>query len=236
MISVLSFFFPGRCLVCGKATGIAEGSIHAACKKALPYIRGKICRCCGRKLSDPGRDLCITCLSEKLSFSGGASVFLHEGAVREALYGMKYGNRREYAAFFAEEMAKLYREKEDEWKIDLIIPVPLHRSRKRRRGYNQAALIARRFAGITGLPVSEDLLFRRRKTGAQYRYGKTSRKENLKGAFAARGRLKKAFHVLVIDDIFTTGSTVSYCAEELLKAGAGKVFFMTASSVREKEI
>lgn len=115
------------------------------------------------------------------------------------------------------------------WEIDEIIPVPLHASRRRKRGYNQAEIIAEEIAGMTGIPVRSDVLFRIRKTVAQKRLGRAERAANLRGAFGASRRWKTGGNVLLIDDIYTTGATVERAAAVLKKAGAQNVYFLTIS-------
>ena len=116
-----------------------------------------------------------------------------------------------------------------QWDIDLIIPVPLHASRKRRRGFNQAEIIAEELSHLTGIPVRNDLLFRIRRTRPQKRLGENERRQNLQGAFAVKKTQSLPSNILLIDDIYTTGSTVERCAKMLRLAGAENVYFLTVS-------
>ena len=113
---------------------------------------------------------------------------------------------------------------------DIVLPVPLHPKRLKERGFNQSGLLAKEFSRMQGLPVSFDLLIRKNWTEPQTRLNRKERLENVKGAFslcdasAVRGR-----RVLLIDDVFTTGTTLSECAKTLKKAGASEVHVLTVT-------
>ena len=130
---------------------------------------------------------------------------------------------------FAREMAVYYGKWISSKKIEAIIPVPLHPSKKRKRGFNQAEILARELSEQTGIPVYTDVLFRIRKTSPQKMLGPGERKANLKGAFAVSAKWKACRNVLLIDDIYTTGSTIERCAGMLKKAGTENVWFLTIS-------
>ena len=127
------------------------------------------------------------------------------------------------------EMAVYYGKWISSKKIEAIIPVPLHPSKKRKRGFNQAEILARELSEQTGIPVYTDVLFRIRKTSPQKMLGPGERKANLKGAFAVSAKWKACRNVLLIDDIYTTGSTIERCAGMLKKAGTENVWFLTIS-------
>ena len=115
------------------------------------------------------------------------------------------------------------------WGIEEIIPIPLHISRRRSRGFNQAEILARELSDATGIPMRKDVLFRVKKTSPQKALGKRERRGNLKGAFAVSRTWKARKNVLLIDDIYTTGSTIEKAAEMLKKAGVQNVYFLTIS-------
>ena len=115
------------------------------------------------------------------------------------------------------------------WEAEEIIPVPLHRSRRRKRGFNQAEILARELGAAAGIPVRTDVLFRVKKTSPQKSLGKKERQANLKGAFAVSGAWNPGKNVVLIDDIYTTGATLDRAAKMLRKAGARNVYFLTIS-------
>lgn len=116
-----------------------------------------------------------------------------------------------------------------EWKIEEIIPVPLHRSRQRKRGYNQAQILAEEIGKKLEIPVKKDVVKRIQKTRPQKELGSRERIQNLKGAFGVSRSWIPKKCVLVIDDIYTTGNTIHRVAEVLKKAGVQKVYFLTIS-------
>ena len=126
-------------------------------------------------------------------------------------------------------MAQCYGDQIKRWGIQEIIPVPLHRRRQRRRGYNQAAILAEELGKLVHIPVNEKAIFRIRNTRPQKELDDAQRAGNLKGAFAVAGQKKVKPVVLVIDDIYTTGSTIQRVAKMLKTAGAEKVYFLTIS-------
>ena len=130
---------------------------------------------------------------------------------------------------FAAEMAQAYKDQVIKWGIEEIIPIPLHKSRKRKRGYNQAEIIAKCLSEKTGVSLVSDALFRVKKTTAQKKLDRQERMGNLRDAFALSERWKPVANVLLIDDIYTTGATVEQAAKILKKAGAQNVYFLTIS-------
>ena len=116
-----------------------------------------------------------------------------------------------------------------EWKIEEIIPVPLHRSRQRKSGYNQAQILAEEIGKKLEIPVKKDVVKRIQKTRPQKELGSRERIQNLKGAFGVSRSWIPKKCVLVIDDIYTTGNTIHRVAEVLKKAGVQKVYFLTIS-------
>lgn len=116
-----------------------------------------------------------------------------------------------------------------EWKIEEIIPVPLHRSRQRKRGYNQAQILAEEIGKKLEIPVKKDVVKRIQKTRPQKELGSRERIQNLKGAFGVSRSWIPKKCVLVIDDIYTMGNTIHRVAEVLKKAGVQKVYFLTIS-------
>lgn len=152
------------------------------------------------------------------------SAFVYEGPVRHAVVDLKY----EGVHAAAEQLAGLMAEALDSWNgsTDVIVPVPLHRSRRRSRGYNQSALLARAYARRTGLLVDESLLIRTRATVAQASgLSHQERLANVHGAFAARQPERvKGRAILLIDDVVTTGATIKACARALREADASAVY------------
>jgi len=170
--------------------------------------------------------MCGRCTQSRPTFAGARSLYLYEGAVREAVHALKYNHLSTLARPMAEVMAG-YLEAEA-LPVDLVVPVPLFGRRQRLRGYNQSALLAREVARLAGLPLGERGLTRRRDTPPQARsVDAEARRRNVAGAFAADKRRVEGRRVLLIDDVMTTGATLDACAQALRQAGAASVWALT---------
>lgn len=139
----------------------------------------------------------------------------------------KYKNRREYAAFYGEELEKACGEAVRNWKADVLIPIPLHKSRKRKRGFNQAELVAGEAGKRLGIPVCSDWLVRTKKTRPQKELTDQERRANLRDAFRLTRREQNYRTVILVDDIYTTGSTINAAAALLLENGVENVYFLS---------
>lgn len=167
-------------------------------------------------------------------FDHGRAAARHRGTAKELVARFKYGERLDLARLMGRMMAQAGRDILAD--ADFLVPVPMHPLRLWRRRYNQAALLAREVSGITGLPLEMDLLTRLRATRQQVGLRRNERRENLAGAFgvpeAKRARVEGA-HVVVIDDVRTTGSTLNACAHILRKAGACRIDVLTFTLVAD---
>ena len=184
---------------------------------------------CGRPLRDETQEFCPDCRKRKTWITQGRGLWVHREPVSGAVYRFKYKNKRSWGRIFAEELAETYGEQIRRWEIDEIIPIPLHASKKRKRGFNQAEVIARELSRLTGIPCRTGALLRIRKTAPQKLVGGREREENLRGAFAVDRRWRPQKNILLTDDIYTTGATVERAAKMLKKAGVQNVYFLTIS-------
>ena len=150
---------------------------------------------------------------------------IFEGPVREALHGVKY--RRDVALAEALTCHMVPFVHNLEWHLDIVVPVPLSRERKKERGYNQAALLAKPLAWGLGLKYCHGALARQRDTRSQVGLNVDQRRQNLQGAFTASKSTFAGKAVLVVDDVATSGSTLDACADALWLAGAEKVYGVT---------
>ena len=223
---VLNLLYPQKCPFCGR---ISPEGICSRCRKKIVYIRQPRCMHCGKPIRSEVEEYCVDCRKNPTNITQGRSLWLHRDPVASAVYGFKYRNKRPWGKLFAREMVREYGAQIGRWEIDEIIPVPLHASRRRKRGYNQAEIIAEEIAGMTGIPVRSDVLFRIRKTVAQERGGKSARAANLRGAFGVSRRWNTGGNVLLIYDNYTTGATVERASAILKKARAQNVYFLTIS-------
>ncbi|MCC8028942.1 MAG: ComF family protein [Lachnospiraceae bacterium] len=223
---IWNYIYPPRCPVCD---GISERGICDACRPQLVYIREDYCMKCGKPLMDGQEEYCGDCGKRRHYFEQGRALFSYQGQVRPSLYRLKYANRREYAAVYGREMAKHLGGWIRRMGITIIVPVPLHPSRQRMRGFNQAELLADELGRCMGLPVDTQLLRRVRRTAPQKTLTGRQRKENLAGAFRTEDRIRQGERILLVDDIYTTGSTADAAAFCLLRGGRCRVYVLSAA-------
>jgi len=184
---------------------------------------------CGKPVRYEETEKCRDCSRNLHHYESGRSLWLHKFPVNCSVYQFKYHNRRRFAKFYAQELYRLYHEELKRWKIEIIIPVPLHKKRRKKRGYNQAEILAKELSKLLNLPMNQKLVKRVRNTSPQKQLSTKQRKHNLNNAFAMNTHSVAARSVLVVDDIYTTGSTIDHIALLLKEHGAEKVHFLTIS-------
>lgn len=211
---------PRRCAFCGVPRRREEPAICAGCVAELPWIAAQ-CPGCARPLAArPGDGVrCAGCQDRPPPFAAAAAPLAYEFPVDAAIRLFKFHRRLHYATAFGELLCKAAAELPAD--IDALLPVPLHWLRHGVRGFNQAAEICRPLQKASGLPVVSNVS-RIRQTRYQSGLGGRERRRNLAGAFAVKGVIG-ARHVLLIDDVITTGETCSQLARELLSTGVPKV-------------
>jgi ComF family protein len=230
MKAVVDGVFPPRCLACATPTESA-GRLCATCWGETHFIAGTTCRRCGVPLHGEAgaEDTCERCLRHPPGWDRGAAVLVYGGAGRRMVLALKHGDRLDTAGPLAAWMVAAGRPLLAD--ADVIAPVPLHWWRLLRRRYNQSAELARRIGRIAERPVIPDLLVRRRATPPQAG-GREARAANQAGAFAlARRRSVAGQRVLLIDDVLTTGATLSACTEVLRAGGAAAVDVLVLARV-----
>ncbi|MGI6021091.1 MAG: ComF family protein [Lachnospiraceae bacterium] len=223
--NVLDLIFPRHCPFCGKAMPLGS-RVHENCIKTLPKITGTRCRICSKPVPD-NIPLCEDCSETERKVERVFSPYLYTGSVKNAVIDFKYNNRRENGQVLGELLACESREFIEEIRPDLIAAVPIHPKRRRERGFNQADIIAEYLSGYFGIPILENAVIRTKKTAAMKGLGASERRENLSGAFEGSGVLPEGKKVLIVDDIYTTGSTVDSVGEVLLAMGAYKTYAVT---------
>jgi ComF family protein len=234
--ALFSLLFPEDCRICGRA--LREVSRIPVCPACLAEPRALdaeyfcvSCRTPFRNafpLDADGR--CALCRSGARGFDAAYCFGAYEGALRELIHLLKYGGVRTLAKPLGKMMGAALPLDE---RFDLIAPVPLHWRRRRQRGFNQSELLARQLARRTGIPVRR-VLVRTRATAAQAGLSNSGRRRNVARAFRCpprKARLAADKRILLIDDVMTTGSTATECAQALKRAGARRVALLTAARV-----
>lgn len=209
--------FPPRCALCGR-----DGMLLCdACVADLPHAGGARCDRCWMPSSVP---TCRHCSDAPPAFASLRSAFVMDAGARRLVHELKY----EGLTSLAEPMAGVLCERLQLPPADLVVPVPLHASRERSRGYNQAALLARNIARAAGLPIDVRAARRVRKTTPLVKtMHRDERLAIMGGAFAARPEAVAGRAILLVDDVVTTGATLDSCARALLDAGAASVRCVT---------
>lgn len=172
-------------------------------------------------------EYCSDCLRHPRSFDRGLALLNYNEAARHSMAKIKYNNKRQYLDFYAAAISRRFGKLLMRMEADALVPVPIHPSRRRKRGFNQAEELADRIGKQLGIPVRSDLLVRTRKTLPQKELNPTERLKNLEEAFCVpRGR-GHIGSVILVDDIYTTGSTAEACTRALRQAGAEHVFVLS---------
>ena len=203
------FFYPRRCPVCQEAVEQQGSRICGICRTKLSYVRQPFCQKCGKPLLLEEQEYCRDCRRKRHRFERGRAPLVYDRIMKSSIAAFKYGGRREYAAFYAEEILRRCAKDMSGWQGEVFVPIPLHPSRRRKRGFNQA-----------------ELLTRVKKTKAQKELNDQERLTNLKDAFSVRKGSVPYQNIILVDDIYTTGSTVDAAADALKEKGARKVYFV----------
>ncbi len=216
----LDLLFPPRCVGCGKGGEF----LCARCRSTLQYLPPPLCARCGLPL--PAGAECPDCESAPPQIDGIRSLFPYDGIIRQAILQFKYENVRVLAAPLAQLMWEYQQARR--LPAEVLMPVPLHPRRLRSRGYNQSDLLARELGRLASLPVVDDSIVRRKNTAPQARTASVAdRRRNVADAFACRDRRAAGKHIIIIDDVCTSGTTLKACATVLKAAGAASVWGLT---------
>ena len=218
------FLYPRRCPVCDKAVKPFGSLVCEECVPKIKYVKAPYCQKCGKELKDARAVFCHDCVNRKHFYDRGMALFAYR-SVSDSIYRFKYRGRQEYAAYYGERMARILGKRILELRPDALVPVPIHAAKKRQRGYNQAEVLANEVGRLLHIPVETKLIKRVQKTKPMKDLSVQERQNNLKRAFKILRNDVKLNTIVIIDDIYTTGSTIDMLTATLQAAGIRNVYF-----------
>ncbi len=228
-------FFPPSCVICSSINGDVANGLCELCMEKVSYVSSPLCVVCGQNFTAaiPDDHICGDCLRSSPPFTLARSIAFYEEPVRTLLHRLKYN----FDTTVVEPLLKIARNYDFSRfeNVDYVVPVPLHSQRLRKRGFNHAQYLARLFFPERPRDIVVDSLVKKRNTVSQTALDATRRKANLRAAFFVKDtemfRNKK---VCVVDDVYTTGTTVTECAKTLRQGGAADVIVITFARVWKK--
>lgn len=234
--NLINAFYPKhiKCICCKNELEIKN--VYDLCKNctsSLPFIKSHFCNRCGLQFDKDGSGVCLNCKAVNFKFELARSSLNFDGYVVDVIHRFKYAKYK----FLAEPLSYILYDTllKENWKVDLICYVPLFPSRKKERGYNQSLELAKQLSKLTNLPTSEDIL-RIKDTPSQTQLSRRERQENVRDCFKLTNPKQfKDLNILLIDDVFTTGSTSNEVSKVLKKAGAKSVYVLTVAHAGFKQ-
>lgn len=229
--NILDIIYPVRCPVCTEIVLPRGEKICAKCREKLPVIEHPRCMRCSKPLEREEQEYCSDCERKNYHYDKGFALWTYNDEMRKSLLDFKYRSKKEYAKFYVEEIIRLCDELVKKWKPDVLVPVPIHYSKYLERGYNQADILAKGISKQLGIPVLSNLLIRNKKTLPQKNLSDKERLQNLQEAFCFNKKEAKRYRdtitkVILVDDIYTTGSTIEACTNVLKQNGVTQVCFI----------
>lgn len=230
--SLMDILYPRRCAICGEIVSTRGALACPDCKDKLTKINEPRCKKCSKPIESEEKEYCHDCEKKHFHYIKGFSIWVYDSNMKKSISDFKFHGRREYGDFYVHEVINRYKNEILNIKPDALIPIPIHRTKKVQRGYNQAEILAKGIGKELGIPVLANLLIRDKKTLPQKQLNDKERLKNLEKAFSFsnevgetnRNILRK---VILVDDIYTTGSTIEACTNILLCNKIEEVYFIS---------
>lgn len=220
--NLFNILYPAKCPSCGNSPDVFSYSpICSSCWSGIKKYTGPSCSVCALPLSSEYGRVCGQCLKKPPPFSRVITYGLYEGIMREAISQLKFCGLRRLSSPLASLLTGF-----DLPAVDGVVPVPLTIKRLRERGFNQSLLIARIISKKIGVPLLMDILVKKKETPPQIGLSAKERLLNLKNAFEVKGNIK-SLRLLLVDDVMTTGATLTECSKQLMKSGAEEIIVLT---------
>jgi len=226
--SIVDIIFPPHCQICGE---IASSGLCRTCSESFKSLEPPLCEICSAPIdSAQPFTLCGRCRDFRPAYDRAWSLFVYDGEVKKAVLDFKYNGVSRLYSVFGELISERLKKELKDIKIDAVVAVPLHPSREKSRGYNQALLLARSSASLLSLPMLESELVRIRHTDFLADLGRKERYASLEGVFSLQNKISlTGKNILLVDDIMTTGATFHQCSRILKEGGASHIYGITVA-------
>lgn len=230
--TIINIIYPKRCPICGDIA-IPRGDLACfSCRHKLLPIEEPRCKKCSKPIAFEEKEFCLDCERKHHHYIKGYALWVYDSVMKKSIADFKFHGRREYSEFYVEEIIKRYSKDIQRIAPDVLVPIPIHKSKQLQRGYNQADILAKGIGKELNIPVLSQLLLRDKKTLPQKQLDDKERLKNLEKAFAYSKEESDRYgqtvrKVMLVDDIYTTGSTIEACTNILLQNGVEEVYFIS---------
>ena len=222
--------YPRRCPICYNVVVPKNGLSCIRCKHKLTVISEPRCMKCSKPIQSKYIEYCFDCSNKAKTFNKGYALWIYDDLMKKSIGEFKYNGKKEYADFYANMLFNSFQKEIIRLQIEAFIPVPIHNKKKNIRGYNQATVLANKLSELTLIPVIDNVLIRDIYTTPQKELNDVERRKNMENAFVIKENNyfynNKIKNLMLIDDIYTTGSTIEFCTRKLVQAGACNVYFL----------
>ncbi len=230
--AIIDIIYPRRCPICGDIVKPRGELVCPPCKLKLKPIDEPRCKKCSKPIESEEKEYCHDCETKKHHYIKGYALWVYDPQMKKSRADFKFHGRREYSDFYIDEIIKRYGMEINKITPDVLVPIPIHKSKQMQRGYNQADILAIGIGKKLNIAVLSHLLQRDKKTLPQKLLNDKERLKNLEKAFTFLKEESNKFparirKVMLIDDIYTTGSTIEACTNILLQNGIDEVYFLS---------
>lgn len=224
-----NWIYPRVCPLCGDVLKPGAGRVCEMCRPMIEYPMDPVCLRCGCEIPDGEEALCEDCTRRPKSYLQGFPAMKYRYPLDESLAAFKYHNQRTFADFYAAEIVRRHGKCILSLGIEALVPIPIHKKKMQKRGYNQAELLADALGAALEIPVDAGLLVRSANTEPQKTLDPIQRERNLKMAFQCTEKSVHYKKVMLVDDIYTTGATIEACTKSLHAAGIPDIYYTSAA-------
>lgn len=219
--------YPRCCPICHRVLQDQNGLICPDCLKSLRPVEEPRCKKCGKSIEYEEEELCWDCQNRNHEFDEGRGIFPYDKVMRRSILKYKDGGRREYGDFYGKALLYYGRKELARWHPQAVLAVPIHPKKKRMRGFDQAEYLAEIVAEELKIPCLQGYVKKTKPTAAQKNLGASQRRKNLRDSFVGLPGDWKVSSLLIIDDVYTTGSTMDAVSLQARLHGVEKIYFLT---------